>query len=150
MKVLIGAAAVCLASCSQAEGIVSSPEGQMVEICEAYIKSKLRAPSSYKQIAVQQTERSVAIEYDAVNTFNAPLREQEKCFFPEDAFEPDGLDADALQTDASRLATEDLPCCDIGVIAERAEMEAQAMEDMNAGMESVGSGFDDWAKENGL
>lgn len=150
MKALIGTAAFCLASCGQVEAFGSSQEDQMAEICGAYIQSQLRSPSSYKEIAVQHGERTVTIEYDAVNAFNAPLRDTETCSFPDEMFTNGGPKFDAVREDALNLASEELPCCDIVAIEERAAMEAQAFEDMNAGMENVGSGFDDWEKENGL
>lgn len=55
--------------------------------------SKLKAPSSYKRIKAysvfmdkqQPPEVWVSIEYDAVNSFNAPLRDFEVCKFPANA-----------------------------------------------------------------
>lgn len=74
----------------------STLEQPEVQRCEEQLLGKLKAPSSYKRINVRVTdinpkdpsdlvhvsERWVTIEYDAVNSFNAPLRDTEICRYP--------------------------------------------------------------------
>jgi hypothetical protein len=70
-------------------------EKQGVDQCEQAIKDKLKAPSSYHRVSVDVndinaanpsdisrfTERWVDVTYDAVNSFNAPLRGRQHCRF---------------------------------------------------------------------
>ncbi len=74
----------------------SSFEGAEVKRCEDQLVAKLKAPASYKRVSMHvtdinpdnpgdlrnPTQRWVTIEYDAVNSFNAPLRGTEICRFP--------------------------------------------------------------------
>jgi hypothetical protein len=61
-----------------------------IKDCEASIQSRLKAPSTYKRISATRTFMSeekppevwVSIAYDAVNTFNAPLRDSTICEYP--------------------------------------------------------------------
>lgn len=56
-----------LSSCDSAED----------KACDEAIKATLKAPSSYKRVSKQGGR----IEYDAVNSFNAPLRGRGLCIF---------------------------------------------------------------------
>ena len=53
--------------------------------CEQHIKEELKAPASYRRIdAVSfslDTSVVVDIEYDAANSFNAPIRATRHCSF---------------------------------------------------------------------
>ena len=74
-------ALLALSSCS-------SPEDRA---CDEAIKATLKSPSSYKRVS----KNGGRIEYDAVNSFNAPLRGQGLCIYlngKADWFE-DGLSA---------------------------------------------------------
>jgi len=86
---LIALVAMALSGC----GAFQSPEEQR---CEAQLLDKLKSPASYKRVSSHVTdidpddpanlssvtERWVTIEYDAVNSFNAPLRGTEICRYP--------------------------------------------------------------------
>lgn len=52
-----------------------------ITVCEAALKARLKAPSSYRQIYATIIGNSVILEYDAVNSFNAPLRDKKVCEF---------------------------------------------------------------------
>lgn len=49
--------------------------------CEAAIKQGLKAPSSYSRVKVDGGGSVYTIEYDAVNSYNAPLRQAGTCFY---------------------------------------------------------------------
>lgn len=81
------AALILMAGCA-GEGAPSNEEKLIAE-CEQWLKERLRAPSSYKRVSATaaipdeaESRQSVFIEYDAVNAFNAPLREIAQCDFP--------------------------------------------------------------------
>lgn len=67
------------------------------EQCERYIKSRLKAPSSYKLIGetgswvpYDKRERYVlSIEYDAQNSYGVMLRDTQICIFPGKDGKPD-------------------------------------------------------------
>lgn len=72
MRILIvGVIGLLLAGCSDPN----------LDACEDALKATLRAPSSYKRIAVNGhwQGRTYDIEYDAVNAFNAPIRGKGWC-----------------------------------------------------------------------
>jgi hypothetical protein len=72
---------LALASCGSAQ----------VQQCESQLMQKLKAPASYNRVSVETGSSSasdgvpaydsVMIAYDAANSFNAPLRGRELCFF---------------------------------------------------------------------
>lgn len=45
--------------------------------CDEAIKSTLKAPASYKRVS----KRGSRVEYDAVNSFNAPIRGHGICYY---------------------------------------------------------------------
>lgn len=61
-----------------------------IKKCEDYIVAKLRSPSTYKRISADgtavpyesPTKYTVVIEYDAVNAYNAPVRDRQVCSYP--------------------------------------------------------------------
>lgn len=87
--ILLASLTAGLAGC----GSLDAPE---VKRCEEQLLAKLKAPASYKRVKLSVTdinpqnpsdlknltERWVTIEYDAVNSFNAPLRDTETCRYP--------------------------------------------------------------------
>lgn len=63
-----------------------APKQEAVEQCESLLKEGLKAPSSYTRVEVFQALRhgdtqSVFIDYDAVNSYNAPLRGKFWCVY---------------------------------------------------------------------
>ena len=66
-----------------AEFVARELERDTERKCEAKLMAKLRSPSSYKKVAVDHLpwgdKHSVTITYEAVNAFNAPVRNQEVC-----------------------------------------------------------------------
>jgi hypothetical protein len=91
-----------LVSCSA----VDAPE---VTSCEQYVQAKLRSPSTYKRVSTATVRladkggpyQSVMIEYDAVNAYNAPLRDRQLCRFPIKDDRPDT--SDYIDHDAALL-----------------------------------------------
>jgi len=73
--------ALALAACNSAQ----------VEQCQSELLSKLKAPASFKRVKLDISNipdsihkppyDSVTITYDAVNSYNAPLRDEYTCFF---------------------------------------------------------------------
>ena len=61
-----------------AQAFASDPA---ILVCEAALKSTLKAPKTYERVSADLTGRSVYLTYDAVNSFNAPLRGRHKCDF---------------------------------------------------------------------
>jgi hypothetical protein len=50
--------------------------------CEQAIQATLKSPSSYKRIKAEGSDEYIwSIEYDAVNSYNAPLRGSGNCYF---------------------------------------------------------------------
>lgn len=72
-------AALCLTGCTPAP----------VAACENALKDKLKAPSTYKRVdytffrndGAKPPEASVSIDYDADNSYGAPLRDHEYCTY---------------------------------------------------------------------
>lgn len=74
-----------------------------IAACEKQLKFKLKAPSTYKRVAASRqsinaqnpsdaghpNEEWVTIEYDAVNAFNAPIRDTEICRYRLESGKPD-------------------------------------------------------------
>lgn len=52
-----------------------------ITVCEAALKARLKAPASYRQIEAAISGNKVVLVYDAVNSFNAPLRAVKMCKF---------------------------------------------------------------------
>lgn len=52
-----------------------------ITICEEVIKAKLRAPKSYERVSAVIDGVRVHVTFDAVNVFNAPLRDRKTCRF---------------------------------------------------------------------
>lgn len=52
-----------------------------ITVCEAALKARLKAPSSYRKIEASISGNSVFLTYDAVNSYNAPLRAMKACKF---------------------------------------------------------------------
>lgn len=83
---ILAIASLVLASCSDSAEVAT---------CEKAIISKLSTPSSYKRVNADEfradaehpgqpqrfTEHRVTIEYDAVNSFNAPIRNTAHCSY---------------------------------------------------------------------
>lgn len=97
MRVILAIAMVgSITSCAR-------PVPPEVAQCEERLIGKLKAPSTYKKVKVDVTdinpsnpediehpkERWVTITYDAVNSYNAPIRGSEMCRYPLRGKEPD-------------------------------------------------------------
>ena len=56
--------------------------------CESYIQGRLKAPSTYKRVSSTSSpmkegaEYWVSVDYDAANSYNAPIRDTYICRFP--------------------------------------------------------------------
>lgn len=48
--------------------------------CDEAIKARLKAPASFKRVSAEGSDTFWTIQYDAVNSFNAPLRGRGHCF----------------------------------------------------------------------
>ena len=48
--------------------------------CDEAIKARLKAPASFKRVSAEGGDTFWTIQYDAVNSFNAPLRGKGICF----------------------------------------------------------------------
>lgn len=48
--------------------------------CDEAIKARLKAPASFKRVSADGSGGFWTIQYDAVNSFNAPLRGRGHCF----------------------------------------------------------------------
>lgn len=74
------AAAILTTSCG-------SPQHAAIKACEAFVTERLKAPSTYKQVAsdafieVSGKQGWVTVEYDAANSFGVPLRDKQICTF---------------------------------------------------------------------
>ena len=71
MKLSIVLAAGALAGCSPPSLVA----------CDAAIKSKLRSPSTYQRVSDSGAGEVVTIEFDAVNSYNAPIRQKATCLY---------------------------------------------------------------------
>jgi hypothetical protein len=78
-KIILSLVALILAGC----------EAPQVKDCESKLLDRLKSPSSYKRVSAdsfavdtaKSPYQAVIIEYDAVNSFNAPLRDKEYCTY---------------------------------------------------------------------
>lgn len=75
MRVAIIGVALLLTGCSD----------PMMDACDAAIQGTLKAPSSYKRVSTEGDTNmgygSLRITYDAVNSFNAPIRSAGTCYY---------------------------------------------------------------------
>lgn len=86
----------------------SKPPAPEIKDCESNLLSKLKAPSTYKRAAVSSIRisdakseyQSVSIDYDAQNSYGAPIRDKEICVYP--------IDGDTVRTDLSIDPSADL------------------------------------------
>lgn len=70
-------------------GSCSSVEPAEIKQCEDYLVAKLKAPATYKRIEASSfvdsdhkpPRQTVIIQYDAVNSYNAPIRDMQVCQF---------------------------------------------------------------------
>jgi hypothetical protein len=118
---------------AQGVGGCHSLEPRELQLCEATLKAKLKAPSSYKRVSTDTTYMKdqnppqvwVSIEYDAVNSFNAPLRDREICMYP--ANKGGGVDwvqyEKAQDEETRRLLAPPLPLPDPATANKTAEEE---------------------------
>lgn len=78
MKIALSILALTVATPATAQTVVDDPA---IVICEAVLKAKLKAPKSYERVDAKIVGDRVYITYDAVNVYNAPLREIETCAY---------------------------------------------------------------------
>lgn len=50
-----------------------------ITVCEEIVRSNLKAPKSYERVTANIVGRHVELAYDAVNSYNAPIRGHERC-----------------------------------------------------------------------
>jgi hypothetical protein len=50
-----------------------------IRACEAVIAARLKAPSTYKRVSAVNRGADFEITFDAVNSFNAPIRATSSC-----------------------------------------------------------------------
>lgn len=92
-----------------------------VEACESFAKSRLRSPSTYKQISVDYSGvtfesdgrkvKMVNVEYDAANAYGTPIRGEQMCLFEVDN-KGNYADDPAHAANMSAIgAQEYTPCC---------------------------------------
>lgn len=70
MRWIVGLALIALSGCGD------DPE---INYCDAAIKATLKAPASYKRVGVSKNGYKWRIDYDAVNSYNAPIRGSGQC-----------------------------------------------------------------------
>lgn len=56
-------------------------EDPAILVCEAALRSALKSPKSYERVSADILSNSVFLIYDAVNSFNAPIRGKHVCEF---------------------------------------------------------------------
>ena len=118
--------------------LVSGCDSAQVRQCEAQLKEKLKAPASYKRVSAEEFVNTsykepydeVTITYDAVNSFNAPLRDRERCFYKPnttDSIDPFGFNsAEAVDMSATTNATEmNSSEADLSKLADQAVSDAE-------------------------
>lgn len=114
LLLITGAAAV--ASCSPSTAFKSED----VKRCEGLLLPTLKAPSTYKLIDAmigtpdRDRKKNVFLEYDAVNSYNAPIRGKFWCVIDKDGGVREGggdveSDADNLMAMADNLADRSAP-----------------------------------------
>lgn len=92
----------------------------LIDKCEAILLPTLKAPSTYKRIETtvglpeKNGQRSVFIKYDAVNTYNAPIRETFWCVIKKNGVADVGgggtdMIADNMEALADNIAAAALP-----------------------------------------
>lgn len=88
-----------------------SEKSRIVEKCEGILLPTLKAPSSYKLIdpliglPEKDGSRNVFLKYDAVNSYNAPLRDTFWCVVKKSGeVEPGGGGVDAIADNMEALA----------------------------------------------
>lgn len=69
-------APVLIAMCAGAHA-----EDQAIIACENIVKSELLAPKSYESASRTAIGNMVSITFDAVNKYNAPIRQTQRCEF---------------------------------------------------------------------
>ncbi|MFA7595899.1 MAG: hypothetical protein WCY92_06045 [Novosphingobium sp.] len=99
----------------------NSAQNAAVGACEAFIKERLRSPSTYKQIGVDYSGvsfksegrdvRMVTVEYDAANAFGTPIRGNQQCVFEVDKSGNFAENPDHAARMAAIDADEYSPCC---------------------------------------
>jgi hypothetical protein len=75
MRAIVLGLAVLVSACGE------KPE---LAACDAAIQARLKSPASYKRVSAVGDAKdglgTLTISYDAVNSFNAPLRSSGTCF----------------------------------------------------------------------
>ncbi len=61
--------------------LTSKEDDPAVMACETVLKAKLKSPKSYERVEAKISGSVVIIAYDAVNSFNAPIRDEKVCNF---------------------------------------------------------------------
>jgi hypothetical protein len=56
---------------------ISGCQDPEIRACDEAVKAKLKSPSTYKRIS----QDGVEIVYEAVNSFNAPIRDRGNCYY---------------------------------------------------------------------
>ena len=103
----------------------NSQQSAAVGACESFIKERLRSPSSYKQISVDDLGPSfkndgrdikmLTVEYDAANAYGTPIRGKQMCTFDVDQ-SGNFIDKDvefAAKMASIRADSEYAPCCEL-------------------------------------
>ena len=87
MRILLIPILIGLSGCNPAQS-------QAVQACETFIKERLRSPSTYKRISVDDLGpafesdgrriKMLTVEYDAANAYGTPIRGSQQCVFEVD------------------------------------------------------------------
>lgn len=140
-RVLPAISCIMLAAC----------DSNQVQLCEKQLKEKLVAPASYKRVSVnefvnpsyKQPYHEVTITYDAVNSYNAPLRGKESCWYKPDTSEsidPFGFNSiGAVDMNATDMNATDMNATDMNASeADLNKVADQAVGDADNAMSAAG------------
>lgn len=79
---------ICIGAVAGGIGVAIVADGKddpAVVACEIALKAQLKSPKSYERVKSEINQNLVLITYDAVNSFNAPVRGEKLCYFDLDA-----------------------------------------------------------------
>jgi hypothetical protein len=150
-------------------GFLAACDSSQLRDCETQLKEKLKSPASYKRVKADEMlidvhkppYYDVTITYDAANSYNALLRDQETCFYhpgTTNRFDPFGTtaenvvdmnatDMNATVSDADVNAASDEATREADAALQAAEQEVAAANNAVAAAESAVNDMDNDAGE---
>lgn len=61
--------------------LTDNSDDPAITACETALKASLKSPKSYERVNAKLNGNTVVVNYDAVNSFNAPIRGKKTCAF---------------------------------------------------------------------